>query len=100
MGGSADVDPVPRITLITRAGCHLCEGAREVVRDVAGSSGAGWHEVDVDSDPELAARHGDEVPVVLVDGRVHTWWRVDKHMLEQSLLPGGGGARRWSLRRR
>ncbi len=84
-----------RITLITRTGCHLCESAREVVQEVALANGVGWSEIDVDADPDLAMRHGEEVPVVLLDGRVHSWWTVDRARLERALQPGGTGPLRW-----
>ncbi len=75
----------PRITLIGRAGCHLCDLAREVVTRVAADTGAGWVELDVDADPALLARWSDEVPVTLVDGRPHDYWRVDEARLRAAL---------------
>ncbi len=75
----------PRVTLVVRDGCHLCEPAREVVARVAADLGVGWEEVDVDSDPELVARWSHEVPVTLVDGRQHDFWRVDETRLRDAL---------------
>ena len=75
----------PRVTLVVRDGCHLCEPAREVVARVAADLGVGWEEVDVDSDPELRARWSHEVPVTLVDGRQHDFWRVDETRLRDAL---------------
>ena len=75
----------PRVTLVVREGCHLCEPAREVVARVAADLGVGWEEVDVDSDPELVARWSHEVPVTLVDGRQHDFWRVDENRLRDAL---------------
>lgn len=84
--------------LVSRTGCHLCDEAREVVRRVADEQGVGWGEVDVDADPDLLARHGEEVPVVLVDGEPHSTFRVDASALAAALHPRGRGALRW-LRR-
>ena len=75
----------PRITLIGRASCHLCDAAREVVSTVADDTGAGWVELDVDADPALLARWSDEVPVTLVDGEPHDYWRVDEARLRAAL---------------
>lgn len=75
----------PRITLIGRSGCHLCDVAREVVRAVADDTGVGWVELDVDADPTLLARWSDEVPVTLVDGQPHDYWRVDEARLRAAL---------------
>ena len=53
----------PRLTLITRPGCHLCEVATEAIERVDAQTGAGWVEVDVTSDIELEREYGDRVPV-------------------------------------
>jgi glutaredoxin len=73
------------VTLITRVGCHLCEQAEAVLRPMATELGFGYHEVDVDSDPELKARHSDDVPVILLDGRQHGYWRVEETRLRRDL---------------
>jgi len=82
-----------RITLITRVGCHLCDDARAAVARVAEQAGVGWREVDVDADPARADEYGDRVPVILVDGREHGYWRVEEARLWDALA-----GRRWSLR--
>jgi glutaredoxin len=74
-----------RVTLVVRDGCHLCEPAREVVARVATDLGVGWEEVDVDSDPAMRERWSHEVPVTLVDGRQHDFWRVDEARLRAAL---------------
>ncbi|HEY8474085.1 MAG TPA: glutaredoxin family protein [Natronosporangium sp.] len=70
-----------RLTLLTRPGCHLCEYARDAVARVHAATGAGWREVDVESDPELERDYGSRVPVVLLDGREHDYFRVDEQRL-------------------
>ncbi len=80
-----------RLTLISRAGCHLCDDARSILAAVAGEAGVAWDEVDVDTDPSLADEYGDRVPVVLLDGSEHAYWRVDPERLRAALA----GQRRW-----
>ena len=84
MSDSASMER-PRITLLTRSGCHLCEFAREAVARVQARTGAGWVEVDVESDPELERDYGGRVPVVLLDGREHDYFRVDEPRLLRAL---------------
>jgi glutaredoxin len=84
-----------RITLIGKPGCHLCDGARAVVERVARRSGADVEELSILDDDALAAMYAEQIPVVLVDGQQHAFWRVDEHRLEEALA----GRRRWSLRR-
>ncbi|GEC23506.1 thioredoxin family protein [Pseudonocardia saturnea] len=74
--------------LLTRAGCHLCEEAAEVLRRVCAETGTGWDVLDVDSDPDLRAEYGDQVPVVLLDGREHDSFRVDEARLRADLAAG------------
>lgn len=74
-----------RVRLLTRQGCHLCDEAAEVVDRVCAETGTGWDTVDVDADPELRAEYGDQVPVVLLDGREHDSFRVDEARLRADL---------------
>ena len=60
--------PMTRVTLYTRAGCHLCEEAERVLRQEQPAAGFRLELVDIDRDPELARRYGVRVPVVAVDG--------------------------------
>ena len=79
----------PRVELLTREGCHLCEAAKGVLESALGPAGVGFEVVDVDADPVLAARHGDEVPVVLIDGIKRFKGRVDAGRLEGLLADRG-----------
>jgi glutaredoxin len=75
----------PRVLVLTRSGCHLCEQAIEVVAQVCAESGTGWTTQDIDTDPELRRRYTDEVPVTFVDGAQHDFWRVDPARLRAAL---------------
>ena len=86
---------MPRITLIGKPGCHLCDDARAVVERVALDTGAGWSELSILDDPGLAEKYREQIPVVLVDGEQHDFWRVDEGRLRAALA----GRRSW-LRRR
>ena len=74
-----------RVTLYSRPGCHLCDAAREVVVRVCEDLGETFVEVDIDSDPDLADRFRDEIPVTFVDGAQHDFWRVDEARLRAAL---------------
>ncbi len=75
----------PRLQLLTRAGCHLCVAAAETLQRIAAEAGVTSREVDVDGDPELQAEYGDRVPVVLLDGREHSYFTVDVPRLRRDL---------------
>jgi glutaredoxin len=72
---------VPRLALVTRSGCHLCDVAKEALDRI----GEPWTELDVDSDVELAREYSDRVPVILLDGREHGYWRVEESRLRRDL---------------
>jgi glutaredoxin len=73
--------PGARIVLYTRAGCHLCDEARTVLARVQLSTGVDFAEVDISGDPDLTAEYGDRIPVVVLDGREHGYWRVEEARL-------------------
>ncbi|AZI59596.1 glutaredoxin family protein [Nakamurella antarctica] len=73
------------VTLITRKDCHLCTEAAQVLSRVAAEVGIGWNEVDVDSDAEMRGEYGDQVPVVLIDGQMHSYFRLDEGRLRRAL---------------
>jgi glutaredoxin len=75
----------PRITLIGKPGCHLCDDARAVVARVAEELGVGWTELDITRDAALAEQYWEQIPVTLVDGRRHDFWRVDEARLRAAL---------------
>ena len=75
----------PRVVVLTRSGCHLCDQAVEVVAQVCAELGAEYLTRDIDTDPELRGRYTDEVPVTFVDGAQHDFWRVDPARLRAAL---------------
>jgi glutaredoxin len=74
-----------RLALVTRPGCHLCDVAKEAMDRVAAQVGETWTEIDVTSDVELERDYGDRVPVVLLDGKEHGYWRVEEDRLLRDL---------------
>ncbi|MEI2711981.1 MAG: glutaredoxin family protein [Nocardioides sp.] len=79
------MSPEARITLIGRPGCHLCDAAREVIERVCADTGEAFVELDLDEHDDLPASYADEIPVTLVDGRQHDFWRVDEARLRAAL---------------
>lgn len=83
--------PAVSLTLIGKPGCHLCDDAREVIRTVVadlpeGASAVAVEELSILDDAALHEKYVEEIPVVLVDGRMHTYWRVDPARLRTAIL--------------
>jgi glutaredoxin len=56
------------VTLYGKAGCCLCDDAKQVIEQVRGTRPFAYTEVDVSLDPVLHARYGERIPVVAVNG--------------------------------
>ena len=75
----------PRITLLSRPGCHLCDDAREVITRVAGDLGVTWEERDITQSEADLREYWEKIPVTLVDGVQHDFWRVSEDRLRRAL---------------
>jgi glutaredoxin len=74
------------VTLIGKPDCHLCDDARAIVADVVAEfDGVDLEQASILDDPELLELYVEEIPVVLINGRVHTIWRVDPARLRTAL---------------
>jgi len=74
------------VTLLGKPGCHLCDDARAVVLGVlAEYPEVSFDEKSILDDPALLDAYAEEIPVVLIDGRVHTIWGVDENRLRAAL---------------
>ena len=73
------------VTLVGKPDCHLCEDARAVVARLAEELGFSWEELSIDEDPELHRKYWEQIPVTLIDGKQHDFWRVDETRLRAAL---------------
>jgi glutaredoxin len=81
--------PAPRVTLIGRPGCHLCDNARETISRVADDLGVAWEERDITQSTDDLRDYWEMIPVTLVDGVQHDFWRVSEDRLRTALLSSG-----------
>lgn len=77
--------PAPRLTLLGKPGCHLCDDARAIVTAIAAERGLELEERNILDDEALTIQYAEEIPVLLIDDRVHTIWRVDPDRLRRAL---------------
>lgn len=83
---SSRKNPADRmVTLVGKPGCHLCDDAQAVIERVCAETGASWERKDITEDPELHRKYWEQIPVVLVDGAQHDFWRVDPKRLRTAL---------------
>ena len=73
------------ITLLSKPGCHLCDSAREVIARVAADLGVPWEERDITRSAADTRDYWDKIPVTLIDGVQHDFWRVSEERLRAAL---------------
>ena len=76
------------LTLIGKPDCHLCDVAREVVETVVADlpeDAVDVEELSIADDPALYATWWEKIPVVLIDGELHSHWRVSPDRLRAAL---------------
>lgn len=57
-----------QVILYGKAGCHLCDEAREHLEDLAADHTLELDEVDIRRDDQLFERYRYRIPVIVVDG--------------------------------
>jgi glutaredoxin len=81
------VTPEFELTLVGKPGCHLCDDAEAVIEsvlvDFAGK--VSLTKLNILDDEELFARYSEEIPVLLINGKVHNYWRIDPQRLRDAL---------------
>ena len=76
-----------KVVLVTRKGCHLCDDALSLLREL----GIQPQVEDVDADDRLFQLYDWRVPVVLIDGVPAAEGRITReHMLGVLGRSGGG----------
>ena len=78
------------VTLVGKPGCHLCDSARRVIAPICQEAGVPVEELSVLDDPELMDRYGEYIPVVLIDGVQHDFYRVDATRFTKALAAASG----------
>ena len=84
------------LTLIGKPGCHLCDDARLVVNTVIAefksahtgvnaSAQVQLNEKNILEDEALFAKYSEEIPVLLINDKVHNYWRIDPVRLRDAL---------------
>jgi hypothetical protein len=77
---------VPVAVLYARAGCHLCDEARERLEAIGQEvGGLGVREVDIEADERLHAEYLERIPVVAIDGEIVSELVLDEQAVRAEL---------------
>jgi hypothetical protein len=79
-----------QVRLLIRDGCAICARVHAQLAELAAELNFDLSATDVDAaatagDPGLRAEFGDRLPVVLLDGREHSYWEIDEARLRADL---------------
>ena len=76
-----------QLTLIGKPGCHLCDDAEVVIQEVLSEfeGSVALAKENILEDDELFARYSEEIPVLLINGQVHNYWRIDPVRFREAL---------------
>jgi glutaredoxin len=76
---------VPKLTVLTREYCHLCEEMLTALKQFQGRYHFDVEVVDVDRHPKLEETWGDKVPVLLDGERELCHYHLDYSVVEARL---------------
>jgi glutaredoxin len=74
-----------KVTVYSRTGCHLCEIAIDLIKSVKQENNFSLEIKLIDNDSELEKEYGEQVPVILIDEKVHDYWRVDLNRFTKAI---------------
>ena len=76
-----------QLTLIGKPGCHLCDDAEVVIQEVLSEfeGSVALAKENILEDDALFARYSEEIPVLLINGQVHNYWRIDPVRFREAL---------------
>jgi glutaredoxin len=75
-----------KVVIYSRVNCHLCEEAEKNAREVLVEIPFDLEVIYIDGDQELERLYGEEVPVTLINGAKHDYFRVDKKRFSEAIL--------------
>ena len=76
----------PSVVIYSRRGCHLCEVAESIVEEVRREHEFDLEIIYIDGNAGLEKEYGEEVPVTLINGKRHDYFRVDKARFIEAVL--------------
>ncbi len=75
-----------KVVIYSRVNCHLCQEAENNVREVMAEIPFDLEIIYIDGNQELERLYGEEVPVTLINGAKHDYFRVDKKRFSEAIL--------------
>ena len=68
---------LPKVTFFTKAGCHLCDEAREMLDEIAAQKDYELTEIDIRTHPDTFEAYRYRIPVILLDETIVAEGRIE-----------------------
>jgi thiol-disulfide isomerase/thioredoxin len=81
-----------KLTVYSKPACGLCDEMMEVVKRVSDEVAFTVEVIDIERDPELMRKYGQEIPVLFIDGRKAAKFRISEGELRRRLRRAGARA--------
>jgi glutaredoxin len=75
-----------KVVIFSRQNCHLCHEAEKIVREVLSEISFELEVINIEGNAELESLYGEEVPVTMINGAKHDYFRVDKKRFSEAIL--------------
>jgi glutaredoxin len=75
-----------KVIIFSRQNCHLCHEAEKIVREVLLEISFDLEVINIEGNAELESLYGEEVPVTMINGAKHDYFRVDKKRFSEAVL--------------
>jgi len=79
------------VTFYTKAGCHLCEDARELLEEIAEDTEYTLTEIDIRTDPAAFELYRYRIPVIVINAETLLEGRIEAEELAQAFQRGKEG---------
>jgi glutaredoxin len=66
-----------QVTFYTKAGCHLCEEARDMLDDIAVQTSYELTEIDIRTNPDIFELYRYRIPVIIVNNDIIVEGRIE-----------------------
>ena len=73
------------LSVYSKPGCHLCEEAVRVLTHLQAQVPFTLEEINIQDNPALFAEYGEQIPVVLLNGKMLFEYTVEEDVLRQKL---------------
>jgi len=81
------LDIPSQVLFYTKAGCHLCDEARELLEDLAAEVRFELTEIDIRTDLSLFEEYRYRIPVMIINGQITLEGRISMLEMQHALNP-------------